>query len=272
VFWEEVFKIWVKIMKQHEDSAILISQIQNYWNERIHDLEIVKHPVGTKGFFDDLEEYRFDKLRYLPKVVDFSAYRGKRLLEIGCGVGTDLIRFARGGAVVTGVDLSRTAIELAKKNFGYYNLKGDLRVMNGEALEFSDNSFDVVYAHGVLQYTADAEKMISEAYRVLKTGGEFIAMVYNRKGWLNVMSKFFKVELEHEDAPVLKKYTIGEFKKMLSAFSEIKIIPERFPVKSRLHHGVKGFLYNTFFVGIFNLIPRSLVRRWGWHIMAFAKK
>ncbi len=255
-----------------QDSKTLISQIQNYWNERIHDLEIVKHPVGTKGFFDDLEEYRFDKLRYLLGVVDFLAYKGKHLLEIGCGVGTDLVRFAQGRAVVTGVDLSRTAIDLAKKNFEFHNLSCDLRVMNGETLEFPDNFFDAVYAHGVLQYTADAEKMISETYRVLKPGGEFIAMLYNRKGWLNVMSKFFKVELEHEDAPVLKKYTISEFKKMLSAFSSVKIIPERFPVKSRLHHGVKGFLYNTFFVGTFNLIPRFLVRRWGWHIMAFAKK
>jgi hypothetical protein len=97
-------------------------------------------------------------------------------------------------------------------------------------------------------------------------------MVYNRRGWLNVMSRFFKVELEHEDAPVLNKYTIREFKDMLSSFSNIRIVPERFPVKSRLHKGLKGFLFNTFFVGIFNLIPRPLVRRTGWHIMAWATK
>lgn len=249
-----------------------LSKIQAYWNERIHDLAVVKHPAGTKEFFDDLSEYRFDKLRYLPKLVDFSGYAGKKLLEIGCGAGIDLVRFAEGGAVVTGVDLSETAISLARKNMAFRNLKADLLVMNGEALEFSDNTFDVVYAHGVLQYTADIRKMIEEARRVLMPGGTLIAMVYNRKGWLNTMSKFFKVELEHEDAPVLNKYTIGELKGMLSNFSSVRIVPERFPVRSRLHKGAKGFLYNTFFVGMYNLIPRPLVRRTGWHLMAFAVK
>ncbi len=249
-----------------------ILKIRQYWNERIHDLAVVKHPVGTLGFFDDLDEYRFDKLRYLPRVVNFSGYAGKKLLEIGCGAGIDLVRFAGGGADVTGVDLSQTAVDLARKNFSLRNLGGDIRVMNGEALEFPDGVFDAVYAHGVLQYTADIQKMIDEALRVLKPGGEFICMVYNKKGWLKFMSRFFKVELEHEDAPVLNTYTIGEMKGMLSGFSGVRIVPERFPVRSRLQKGAKAFLYNTFFVGLFNCIPRPLVRRTGWHIMAFARK
>jgi ubiquinone/menaquinone biosynthesis C-methylase UbiE len=260
------------IRNNSEQTGELIESIRDYWNERIHDLEVVRHPVGTEGFFQDLAEYRFDKLKYLPSVVDFTAYSGKTILEIGCGVGIDLIRFAENGAKVTGADLSQTAIGLAKKNFQIHRIEADLKVMNGEALEFPDNFFDVVYAHGVLQYTADAQKMVSESHRVLKPGGEFIGMVYNRFGWLNVMSGLFKVQLEHEDAPVLIKYTIGEYKKMLSGFSKVVITPERFPVKSRLHKGIKGFLYNTFFVGIFNLIPRCLVRRAGWHIMASAIK
>ena len=255
-----------------KDNAQLKGAIAQYWNERIHDLEIVKHEIGTLGFFDDLDEYRFDKLNYLPKLVDFSAFKGKKVLEIGCGAGIDLARFAAGGAVVTGVDLSQTAIDLAKKNFELRGFQGTFRVADGEALEDADDSYDVVYVHGVLQYTADARQMAREANRVLKPGGRFIAMVYNRQGWLNVMSKFFKVGLEHEDAPVLDKYTIGEFKAMLADFDQVRIVPERFPVKSRLHGGLKGLLFNTCFVGVFNLIPRPLVRRWGWHLMAFATK
>lgn len=253
-------------------SSNLINEIGDYWNERIHDLEIAKHPVGSQGFFLDLEEYRFDKLRYLPRVVDFTKYCGKYILEIGCGAGIDLVKFAQTGARVTGIDLAKTAIDLARKNFKYRGLQGTFHVMNGEDMRFSDHTFDMVYVHGVIQYTADGQKMIDEAYRVLKPGGELIGMVYNRKGWLNWMSKIFKVELEHEDAPVLKKYSISEFKKMLCSFSSVRIIPERFPVKSRLHKGLKGFFFNTFFVGLFNLIPRPLIRQSGWHIMAFAKK
>ena len=196
----------------------LIAEIRDYWNKRIHDLEIVEHPVGTIGFFNDLDGYRFDKLKYLPKLVDFSGFQDKKVLEVGCGVGIDLVHFAQGGARVIGVDLSETAIDLAKKNFNLRKLNGKFQVMDGEDLKFKDNSFDMVYIHGVLQYTADARKMMLEAHRVLKPGGQFIGMVYNRKGWLNIMSRFFKVGLEHEDAPVLRKFTIDEFRKMLSSF------------------------------------------------------
>jgi ubiquinone/menaquinone biosynthesis C-methylase UbiE len=250
----------------------LLEAIRSYWNEHIHDLEVAQSPVGSVGFFRELDEYRFDKLRYLPQVVDFSAYQGKQLLEVGCGVGIDLIRFARGGAVVTGVDLADTSIELARQNFKQNNLAADLCLMNGEALEFADSSFDVVYAHGVLQYTADASKMVRELHRVLQPGGEAIFMVYNKYSWLNLLSKIMKVGLEHEDAPVLKKYSIREFCQLLKPFSHYDIVPERFPVKTRLHRGLKATLYNDVFVGLFDRLPRSLVRPLGWHLMAFARK
>ncbi len=264
-------------MKNGQDSSDshsldLLEAISQYWNEHIHDLAVAKSAIGTKGFFDELDEYRFDKLRYLPQVVDFAAYRDKQLLEVGCGVGIDLVRFAREGAKVTGIDLAETSITLAKQNFEQRKLKGDFAVMNGEALQFDSDSFDVVYAHGVLQYTADSAQMAREIYRVLKPGGEAIFMVYNRNSWLNALSKLMKVDLEHEDAPVLMKYSIAEFRQLLSPFSTIALIPERFPVPTRLHHGLKALLYNKLFVGSFNLLPKRLTRPIGWHLMAFAQK
>jgi SAM-dependent methyltransferase len=248
----------------------VLDSIREYWNKHVHDLEIARSPLGSREFFRELEEYRFDKLEYLPKIVDFSAYKGKQLLEVGCGVGIDLVRFARHGAVATGVDLAEVAIGLARKNTELHNVAATVETMDGEHLEFSDRTFDVVYAHGVLQYTNDPSKMIREIYRVLKPGGEAILMVYNGYSWLNIMSKLFRVKLEHEDAPVLRKYSIGEFRRMLGPFSRLEIITERFPVRSRLHGGFKGTLYNTVFVGAFNLVPRAVVRRFGWHLMAKA--
>ncbi len=246
-------------------------QVRRYWNARIHDLEMTTHPVGSREFFADLDEYRFDKLRYLPELVDFAGFRAQRVLEVGCGIGTDLARFARGGAVVTGIDLSQTAIDLARKNFAGLGLHGDLRVADGEALPFPDASFDVVYGHGVLQYAVAPERLVAEAHRVLAPGGAGIFMVYNRISWLNGLSKVMKVALEHEDAPVLRKYTIGEFRRLLAPFGEVRIVPERFPVKSRLHGGWKGAAFNTLFVGAFNALPRALVRPLGWHLMAFCR-
>lgn len=251
----------------------MISQIEQYWNTRIHDLEMTDEPVGTRAFFDDLDEYRFDKLRYLPRLVDFNGFGGQSVLEVGCGIGTDLVRFARGGARVTGVDLSATAIDLARRNFEEHGVAPvELRVANGEALPYPDLSFDHVYGHGVIQYTADPARLIQECHRVLKPGGTGIFMVYNRVSWLNALSKVMKVPLEHEDAPCLRKFSIGEFRALLEPFAEARIVPERFPVKSRLHGGWKGWVFNTCFVGTFNLLPRSWVRPLGWHLMAFCRK
>ena len=73
--------------------------------------------------------------------------------------------------------------------------------------------------------------------------------------------------------PVLLKFSIGEFRRCSSAASrEVRIVPERFPVKSRLHGGWKGAVYNGLFVGTFNALPRPLVRRFGWHLLAFCRK
>ena len=251
----------------------MIDAITDYWNHRIHDLEMTDHAVGSKAFFDDLDDYRFDKLHYLPRLVDFSAFGGQQLLEVGCGIGTDLVRFAKGGARVTGVDLAQTAIDLARKNFDLNRVTADaLRVANGEVLPYADASFDVVYGHGVIQYTSNAPQLVRECHRVLKPGGTGIFMVYNRVSWLNALSKVMKVALEHEDAPVLKKYSIAEFRELLKPFAVTRIVPERFPVKSRLHKGWKGVAFNTMFVGTFNALPRSMVRPFGWHLMAFCKK
>ena len=251
----------------------MISQIERYWNERIHDLEMTRHPVGTREFFADLEDYRYDKLHYLPRLVDFDGYRGRDLLEVGCGIGTDLVRFAKGGAIVTGIDLSKTAIDLARGNLESNGVSArELRVANAEALPYPDASFDVVYGHGVLQYTADAGRLVRECHRVLRAGGEAIFMVYNRISWLNAMAKLTNVALEHEDAPVLKKYSIAEFRRLLEPFGQVRVVPERFPVKSRLHGGVKGLMFNTLFVGTFNTLPRAWVRPLGWHLMGFCRK
>jgi SAM-dependent methyltransferase len=248
-------------------------EVRAYWNSRIHDLEMTDKAVGTLEFFDDLDEYRFDKLDYLPRVIDFAGFRGKRLLEIGCGIGTDLVRFARGGARVTGVDLSETAVALARQNMTLHGLRGGVfSIADGAALPLPDAAFDVVYAHGVLQYSADPRAIVTEALRVLEPGGTAVFMVYNRISWLMALSTIMKVGLEHQDAPGLRFYSIPEFRGLLDGFSDVRLIPERFPVRSRLHGGWKGAAYNGVFVGLFNALPRALVRRFGWHLMAICVK
>ena len=146
-------------------------EVRKYWEQHIHDLDITRHPVGSRGFFDDLDHYHFEKLHHLLRLVDFDGYRGQKVLEVGCGAGVDLARFAKGGARVTGVDLAASAIDLAKANFSQQGLQGEFHVADGEHLPFDDNTFDVVYAHGVVQYTANPQRLVDECRRVLKPGG-----------------------------------------------------------------------------------------------------
>jgi SAM-dependent methyltransferase len=246
--------------------------VRAYWNHRIHDLDISRNPPGTPAFFADLDQYHFEKLHHLLRLVDFEGQRGRKVLDVGCGTGVDLVRFARAGAVVTGVDIAPAAIELARRNFEIQRLEAELVVGDGESLPFPGAQYDLVFAHGVVQYTSNARALVDECRRVLKPGGQAIFQVYNRISWLNLLSKVMKVDLEHEDAPVLRKYSAAEFRALLDGFRVVRLVAERFPVKSRLHGGWKGALYNTFFVGAFNALPRPLVRRFGWHLLAFCQR
>jgi len=253
-------------------AAPTTAAIRAYWNVTIHDLQITKHAVGSPDFFADLDKYRFDKLHHLLRLIPFREYRGRRVLEVGCGEGTDLVRFARHGARVTGIDIADSAISLAHQNVRQQGLHAHLLIADGERLPFADRSFELVYAHGVVQYTADGQRLVEECGRVLKPGAQAIFQVYNRLSWLNALSNVMHVDLEHADAPALRRYSIDEFRSMLTGFSRVRVVPERFPVRSRLHKGWKGALYNGVFVGTFNVLPRALLRPLGWHLLAFCER
>jgi 2-polyprenyl-3-methyl-5-hydroxy-6-metoxy-1,4-benzoquinol methylase len=252
--------------------GVLLDAVRDFWNNHIHDWKVAKHPAGSKEFFAEIEEYRFEKLHYLPRLVDFSGYAGKKVLDLGCGVGNDLSRFARGGAIVTGIDLAEHSIELARSNYAQRGLEGTFEVMNGEALQFPDESYDVVYCHTVLHFTPDPNTMLSEIYRVLKKDGIAIVMTVNRNSWLNFLHRLLNVKIDHLDSPVFYKYSIAEFGDMLSEFSNVRIVPERFPVATKVHEGIKARLFNAVFVGVYNMLPKAVTRKSGHHLIAFATK
>jgi ubiquinone/menaquinone biosynthesis C-methylase UbiE len=106
-----------------------------------------------------------------------------RVLEIGCGLGTDGAQFARAGAIYTGVDLTEAAIELARRRFELESLAGEFRVADAENLEFPDENFDLVYSHGVLHHTPDTRRAVREVHRVLRPGGRGVVMLYHRDSY-----------------------------------------------------------------------------------------
>lgn len=249
-----------------------IESIRTYWNQHVDDWKIAQYPAGTPEFFAETEQYRFEKLHYLAKRIPFEDYQGKKVLEVGSGLGNDLSRFAADGAHVTGIDLADRAIELGQINFQQRSLAGEFHLMDGEQMTFDANSFDLVYCHTVLQFTSGPEVMIQEIHRVLKPGGKAILMVINRWSWLILMHKLLKIEIDYMDSPVFHRFNNSEFRRLLAPFAQIEIIAERFPVRTKVHKGVKALLYNWLFVDLFNILPRSWVSKCGHHLLAYVVK
>ncbi len=245
-----------------------MDRIRKFWSTYIHDIDVATHPVGTKAFFDQLSEYRFRKLHYLTPIVLENKLQGKRVLDVGCGIGTELVQFARNGADVAGVDLCSRSIELAKENFRVNGLSADLQVMNGEDLQFESEHFDFVYARMPLQYTQRPEKMVAEIHRVLRRGGKATLIVFNRFSWLNLVSKLSGENLLHEDAPVFNLYTPAEFRSLLHRFGELDIVTDKLPTRTQAYRGIMVSIYNTMFIPLIDMIPKRIGRKLGAHIIA----
>jgi ubiquinone/menaquinone biosynthesis C-methylase UbiE len=161
----------------------LKTRVHDFWQANPCGSTFGDGEIGTHEFFDAVERHRYQTEWHIPEVIDFPRWRDKDVLEVGCGLGTDAINFARAGARYTGVDLTEASIELARRRFEFETLNAELRVADAEALTFSDNSFDLVYSHGVLHHTPDTQRAIDEIHRVLRPGGTAMVMLYHKNSY-----------------------------------------------------------------------------------------
>jgi 2-polyprenyl-3-methyl-5-hydroxy-6-metoxy-1,4-benzoquinol methylase len=250
-----------------------VKEISDYWNKNVSNWEVANHlEVGTPAFFQEVERYRFEKLDYLEDVAGFDDYTGKKVLDVGCGLGTDTSRFALNGANVHGIDIAPRAIELSRKNFEWRGLQGQFDVMDGEAMTFPDNEFDFVYCHTVLHFTCSPHDMIKEIHRVLRPGGKALLMAINRRSWLYFMHRIAGVKIDYMDAPVFHKMDLSEFRQITAVFSQNEINLYRFPTKTEVHKGWKATVYNTLFVDLYHAIPKRFTNMTGYHMLAFVTK
>jgi SAM-dependent methyltransferase len=198
-----------------------------------------KHASATEGepeYFVQVEKRRYELEPFIPQYADFEGSRGKRVLEIGVGLGTDFVRFARAGANVTGVDLTEHSAKLVARRLELEGLDGEVRLADAEALPFEDNSFDRVYSWGVLMVTPDTPRAVREAIRVLRPGGALCAMVYARRSWVafglwaryallvgKPWRSLANVVANHMESPGMKAYTESEVRALFTGVEDLRI-------------------------------------------------
>lgn len=254
------------------------------------------HPCGTGDyltgleyasleFFEEVRRSRYeDSDPWMKRLIDYNVAKGKKLLEIGHGMGTDLLTFCEGGAQVYGIDISEEHHRLARRNFELHGRECVLKLCDAANIDFPSNYFDYVYSHGVLHHTPETVRCISEAYRVLKPGGQFILSLYRkwsafhlfdrllyhgvirgelrRLGYKGLMSTVERGADGITVKPLVKTYTRAELRAMFADFSQVKFKVGHF---RREHIPKLGRLMPRF-------LERSLEPYLGWYLVAFATK
>ncbi len=266
-----------------------IEKVKEYWNNRPCNIRHSPAEVGTRQYFDEVEARKYFIEPHILRFAGFDKWKGKKVLEIGCGIGTDTINFARAGAKVFALDLSDESLELAKRRAQVYGLSGKITFYQANAEELSSvvpvEPYDLVYSFGVIHHTPHPERVIEQIKYFVKSGSTVKIMVYNRYSWkvlwiLLVYGKgaFWKLNeliAKYSEAqtgsPVTYAYSKKSIRKLLRGFEITDIFIDRiFPYKIKDYVQYK---YNK--VWYFRYLPRPLFhwleRHFGWHLCVTAK-
>jgi ubiquinone/menaquinone biosynthesis C-methylase UbiE len=166
-----------------EANSQLKERVRAFWQEHPCGTKFADAERGSRTFYELVEAHRYTKEWHIPIAAGFANTKDLAVLEIGCGLGTDGAQFAKAGANYTGIDLTNAAVDLARRRFELFDLRGSFRVADAERLDFADNTFDIVYSHGVLHHTPDTQAAIREIHRVLRPGGRAVVMLYHRDSY-----------------------------------------------------------------------------------------
>ncbi len=242
--------------------------IQYYWTQNVPGLDLIaqKYTPEQKEFYTETDAHRYKYDSYIPALIDSFVKEGRRVLEIGCGMGTDSRYISKHGSDIISLDLSHRNVAFTLKGMQILQLKGKGVNADAERLPFKDNSFDIVYSFGVLHHTPDTQKAINEAYRVLKPNGKCVIMLYH-KGYayyalwlLHGYKRLFglysqdKFTSRYDNTPLSRMYSKKEIRDIFSNFKGLDLSmttfggAQRHPVLKYVHallHKSK-FLMNRF--------------------------
>lgn len=256
-------------------------EVRDFWNAA---------PCGTR-YLDEKDDFtaharaRYELEPFIFNFADFHRARGRKVLEIGVGMGADYLEWLKAGAHATGVDLSPASIERARQRCKAAGLEPDLRVADAEQLPFSDNSFDVVYSYGVMHHSPNTQRCVTEAFRVLKSGGQARIMIYQHPSltgamlWLRfglIQGKSLRQSVfDHLESPGTKSYTKQEARQLMAGFRNLTLRVEFSPGDLLLHQPSQKF-QSMFYRIVWKLFPRFLIRKlgrpWGLFLLITGSK
>ena len=269
---------------------ISVEAVRDYWNRRPCNIRHSQQPVGSKEYFDEVESRKYFVEPHIPGFAEFERWRGKQVLEIGCGIGTDTINFARHGAEVTVAELSDESLKVAQQRADVFGVGNNITFNNGNAEKLTDfvpvKHYDLVYSFGVIHHSPHPERILEQATQYVRPGSTLKVMVYNRLSWKVLwmvlkhgngdFRKTKQLIAEHSEAqfgsPVTYAYTKRELRELLGRYGfrvDDVFVDHIFPWR------IKDYVqYRYVKVWYFRWIPdklfRKLERALGWHLCATA--
>lgn len=250
-------------------------KIKSYWDKQPCNIKHGTSSVGTKEFFNEVSKRRFTVEPHIREFAGFHLWAGKRVLEVGCGIGSDAEEFAKHGADYVGIDISNASLEVAKQRFDVFELEGEFHNRSAGENIADLGKFDLVYSYGVIHHFPNIEQTVQNIHSVLRAGGEFRFMVYAKNSWKYAMIQKGLDQFEAQaGCPYAEAFTHDDIQNLCSSDKwTIERLRQSHCFMYNIEEYKKGnYVLEPWFEAMSDDMKDAVREYLGWHLLVKAKK